>query len=266
MAKKKITLSPAEHAKQQLQYTLKRIEETLDFIPPPTYSFQIGDPVEIGCLTNVVVLESHFGGKAYLIDYSSTDCNYGNPIATYHSKMIVKWVDIRKPTDNKQSFIKNDDMRLSYSSSMLGELFGKAYYFGCDMDPVYQRDYVWDLPDKVALIDSIFNNIDIGKFLFNQLSWDKKYTYEIIDGKQRMRAILDFFEDRYEYKGCTFSQLGHRDQNHFEGYMTNIATIKQATPEQVLRYFLMVNKTGRVMDKAHLDKVEEMLENERNEL
>jgi uncharacterized protein with ParB-like and HNH nuclease domain len=73
---------------------------------------------------------------------------------------------------------------------------------------------VWELEDKVALIDSIFNNVDIGKFAFIHLNYGEKYTYEILDGKQRMRAILDYYENRFQYKGKYFNELSCREQNH----------------------------------------------------
>ena len=62
---------------------------------------------------------------------------------------------------------KNDDLSLSFSQQTIeGAIIHRANYFGIDFSPEYQRDYVWDLEDKVDLIDSIFNNIEIGKFVF----------------------------------------------------------------------------------------------------
>ena len=79
------------------------------------------------------------------------------------------------------------------------------------MNPDYQRDYVWELSDKQLLIDSIFNNIDIGKFAFIHLdykTWNKTgYAYEILDGKQRLKTIIDFYENRFSYKGIYYNDL-----------------------------------------------------------
>ena len=255
---KKSKETAEERAVKQKQFELKQIQDRLEFIPEPTYKFNMGDPVEIGNLKNVIVCDVFAGGKIYEIDYSFIDNNYGRPITNDHCRMYVEWFKIRKPSDNKESFIKNDDIRLQYYSTHLQDLFSKAYHFGVDMEPKYQREYVWEESDKIALIDSIFCNIDIGKFLFNDLRFGEKYCYEIIDGKQRMRTILDFYEDRLEYKGKVFSSLSREDKNHFENYMINVAKIERATPDQVIRYFLMVNRTGKVMSKEHLDKIEAM--------
>jgi uncharacterized protein with ParB-like and HNH nuclease domain len=70
------------------------------------------------------------------------------------------------------------------------------------MNPDYQRDLVWSLEDKVNLIDSIYNDIEIGRFAFiktdyskNNFDFDKDFYWEILDGKQRISAIIDFFEE-----------------------------------------------------------------------
>lgn len=265
MAKnKKIVEETPEQIEKKIQdrlnYDLKEKERCLYLIPEPTYYFDINDKVVIGNLEDVVVNKIFDNGKIYEILYSSTDTNYGNPIITSGHKMIVNWMNIRKPSNNKESLIKNTDIRLSYSQQTISSFFNKTYYFGIDFNPDYQRDYVWELEDKVALIDSIFNNIDIGKFVFIHKGYSGKYGYEILDGKQRIRAILDFFEDRFQYNGKYYSELSYKDQWHFDEYSISVAEVNELTPKQVLKYFLMVNKTGKVMSKEQLIKVEKMLE------
>ena len=131
--------------------------------------------------------------------------------------------------------------------------------------PIFYIEFVWELEDKVSLIDSIFNNVDIGKFTFLHYD-DQRWTetgfgYEIIDGKQRLRTILDFYEDRFAYKGRLFSELSHRDRNHFKNYPIMEAELHNLTREQILRYFIMLNTGGRIMAKEQIDKVRGMLEN-----
>lgn len=245
-----------ERKKRELDDLMK-----IDYlIPDPTYKFNIGDRVMIGNLEDVYISDVLVSGKIYEIDFTSIDNNYGNPIRNEHKKMLVKWIDIREYQEkNNDTLEKNADIVLNYSNRHMGDLFSKAYYFGVNFEPEYQRDYVWDFKDKVALIDSIFNNVDIGKFVFIHKGYSEDYMYEILDGKQRMRAILDFYEDRFRYKGRYFSDLSYKDKNHFKNYGISIAEVNQLTEEQVLRYFLMVNTTGKSMAKEHLDKIRNML-------
>ena len=58
----------------------------------------------------------------------------------------------------------------------------------------YQRSYVWNLPKKQLLIDSILRGYDIGTIF---LRLEKEGVYECLDGQQRLRSIFDFIENKY---------------------------------------------------------------------
>ena len=72
-----------------------------------------------------------------------------------------------------------------------------------DFDPPYQRKgRLWSAVDKAFLIDSIITGFDIPKLYMADFQYGnsdlnmKRLPYAIIDGKQRLEAIIDFFEDR----------------------------------------------------------------------
>lgn len=73
-----------------------------------------------------------------------------------------------------------------------------------DFNPPYQRrGRLWSADDKAYLIDSIINGFDIPKlyladFQFGQSNLnERKLPYAIIDGKQRLEAVFDFFENKF---------------------------------------------------------------------
>jgi hypothetical protein len=267
MVKKKIEKTP-EQIKQEKK---QRIQDLLDRelkelrernISEPTYKFNIGDKVRLGGLEDVCVEQVLDDNKIYLIDYTKIDHNYGRPIRHEHQKRYVRWTDVRKIHGNMESdFIRNIDLRMRFSQQTINSLFVKTHFFGVDFEPEYQRDFVWTLEDKIALIDSIFENVEIGKFVFISLDYEKKNGYEILDGKQRLKTLLDFYEDRFQYGGKYFSDLSIGEQDFFLNYPVSIAeTRDELTREQKLRYFLKLNKHGHVMAKEQLDKVRRMLD------
>lgn len=72
-----------------------------------------------------------------------------------------------------------------------------------DMEPPYQRrGRLWSDSDKAYLIDSIINEYDVPKLYMADFTWGdsklnmKRLPYAIIDGKQRLEAIFDFFDGR----------------------------------------------------------------------
>lgn len=66
------------------------------------------------------------------------------------------------------------------------------------IDPDYQRPGgVWSLENKQLFIDSLLNRYDIPKLYFHALGGDVPYRYAIIDGRQRLEAIWEFFDGRF---------------------------------------------------------------------
>lgn len=265
MAKKKEETQEQKEKRlsKNLNRELEDLRNKLKFYSEPTYYFQIGESVSIGNLKDVTVEEVLDEGKIYKIDFTSINTNYGNPIITNNCKRYVSWVNVRKIPMSTESFITNEDISLNYSQRNIDDLLSKTYYFGVNFEPEYQREFVWSKEDKIKLIESIFNNVEIGKFVFihyDNKKWSETgYSYEILDGKQRMRAILDFYEDRFQYKGKCYSELSYRDQCHFDDFPISMAEVSELSREQILRYFIMLNTGGRVMAKEHLNKVRKML-------
>ena len=109
----------------------------------------------------------------------------------------------------------------------------------------------------------MFNNIDIGKVTFvkNGYNTDKMW-YEILDGKQRLVALKDFFENRWAYKGMYFQDLHPRDQGHLEDYSISKGESQNLTENQKKRLFIRMNTAGHVVDIKHLQKVSDSITNE----
>lgn len=59
-----------------------------------------------------------------------------------------------------------------------------------DLSPSYQRDLVWSTSDSQKLIESMLRGIPLPSIILNQRK--NSSVYEIVDGKQRLTAILRF--------------------------------------------------------------------------
>lgn len=75
----------------------------------------------------------------------------------------------------------------------------------------YQRKLVWTLEEKAAFIDSLSKWYSVPLFLFASKEQQGSVSYEIIDGMQRLNAIMSFIENEYpiEHNG----QKGYFDLN-----------------------------------------------------
>lgn len=254
MARKTVKkeLTREEILTQEKQSCYKSAIEETKFIPTPSRYFKVGDKVLYGALKDCIIEEVLADGKAYLILGTATD-----------------WMYIRLVDEvGNSNFTENDNIRLYFNNSTIESLLHRAYFFGIDMNTDYQRDFVWDDIDKEYLIDSIFKNVDIGKFVLvhrTDEQWrENGYSYEILDGKQRLNTLKEFYENRFPYHGVYFSELSHNDRHTFLEHMISIAEIKDASKKDILTTFLKLNRGGRVMDKMQIDKVEKMLEDINN--
>ena len=227
--------------------------------PNQSRTFKVGDRVKIGALPNCKVVAIH-DGRVYEVKVWGTFYKYGQPYEDEYLG-VFSWIhclpDVEK--DNKSSFIQNDDLILQYFNMNIDSALS-SYYNALDMNPSYQRDYVWSEEDKVQLIDSIFNNRDIGRYVIVKNGYDKELYYEILDGKQRINALVDFFEDKFQYKGKYFTELSYKDQHWFEAFSFPRAEINNnPSLELRIKIFIHINTSGKHMAQEHLEKVKGML-------
>lgn len=137
---------------------------------------------------------------------------------------------------------------------------GQKHYF--------QRGLVWTLEQKQLLIESIYQGIEIGKFLFRYNSTKRLqeseretgvvYGFDCIDGKQRFNCIVDFCENKFpDLHGNYWNDLSADAQRRFMAY-PNLAygeMDETATDEDILDNFLTLNHSGVPMSKEHIDFV-----------
>lgn len=230
-----------------------------EFAGEPTYYFSVNEKVKVGNLENATVIEVLDGGKGYNIQFK--DYKDRQKTQSFLNERIFSWVQVRPITNTRFSLIKNNDIFIRYMNQDISSLVGTFCSSGIDMTPSYQRDYVWGEKDRINLLDSIFNNISIGTFVLARRSYGtKNELYEVIDGKQRISAIVDFYLNKFEYAGLSYNNLSYVDQQWFKRFSISVAHIEEPTDEEKMKVFLMLNTTGKVMDKYHLDKVRKMLE------
>ena len=262
-------LKQIEHDRHMLE---RDYQEMLDTdIPDPAYIHAVGDRVSYGAWDFTKILEVHDDGKFYKCFSSTTHLNTNRGNVYEEKEHFETWFDLL-PYQDKDNWPdrleEEEDVQLSYQQrQLLSLLMMMSKKYGIDLEPDYQRGNVWTNEQKVALIDSIFKNIDIGKFTIIKRPWGDNPNvpmtpklYEMLDGKQRITALFEFYTGRFKYKGLYFYELHPRDRNHFRNYVISWAECSPLTDEQKYRYFLKLNTGGSPVDPKHLEKVKEMWE------
>jgi hypothetical protein len=130
--------------------------------------------------------------------------------------------------------------------------------------PDFQRREVWSRAGQIMLIDTILNDIPIPKIYIQSIIQDG-HTYRIVvDGQQRLTAILKFLDDQLslgkpyngEYKGMKFSQLPSDVQNSILRYKIDINEIFNPTEEEIRDLYARVNKYTVQLNKQELRKAD----------
>jgi hypothetical protein len=133
----------------------------------------------------------------------------------------------------------------------------KEYEKDINPNPTYQRSAVWKPKQKRLLIDSILRKIDIPKLYLRETN-SKGFTYEIIDGQQRMRALWEFLSNKYplseeaeevlvgdelfEVAESTYDRLPPKLKlERIHKYTLDVVIIQQATEDEIADLFYRLN-------------------------
>lgn len=253
--KKKRTVTEEERYLHEIENGLEFVKHCLPFLPDPTYRFEVGQKVRYGAIRNPVVKEVLFDGKAYILEIKDQQDILDTKYA------VVNWLYVRPALTekNSSSFTNDKKIKLNFYNMSIASLLHRSYNIGVNMKPEYQRNYVWDMDDKIALLDSIFAGLDIGKFVFVTKE-DGTHGYEILDGKQRLSTLLEFYENRWAYNGKYYNDLSAKDQNTIRNHLVSVADVN-AEKQDVLKYFLALNQHGRSMTREELKHAEDLYRN-----
>jgi hypothetical protein len=89
----------------------------------------------------------------------------------------------------------------------------------------------WDDVKKSQLIESFILNLPVMPIVLYEMSY---HTYKVIDGKQRLKAIVDFYSNKLaligleiktELNGCTYANLPVRTQRVLDNHSLSLTSI-----------------------------------------
>lgn len=127
------------------------------------------------------------------------------------------------------------------------------------IDPDFQRNAVWESRQKMELVESVLMGIPIPvMYLFEM----RDGTKQVVDGRQRITALLDFLNNKFALKelnilrklnGKFFKDLDLKLQGIFEDYQLFFYIIQPPTPERV-KYdiFDRVNRGGTNLNSQEM--------------
>lgn len=251
-----------ERAKNLLVSDLYNLKKRLN--SKSIYSFSVGDKVKGRTVhwKSVEILKIE-EDKYFLCKVSFSKETSSGPKA-HEEIMWLNSLDIMPENVKEESNFVKDPLRLSHMATDMSSLL--RYHFNGDVNynPPYQRDLVWDLKDKELLIDSVFKGVSIGAFAFVKLDFsslkENEPYLEILDGKQRLTTLAEFYADGFKYRGKYFSEMSKSDKRYFMASLVSLGMASNLSEKEKIRYFLDLNTKGRPQSEDHLNKVRKLLD------
>lgn len=143
-----------------------------------------------------------------------------------------------------------------------------------DLNPIYQRDYVWTTEQKQSFITSLVQGKTTIKptYLYNNTPINEP-MYEVLDGKQRINAVLSYMKNEFSVNGFYYRDLSIKDTNKFLRLPVEYTRIKYYHPqkghttmplEYKIELFLQINEYGQRMSDKDLERAKQYMQKKAN--
>ncbi len=117
-------------------------------------------------------------------------------------------------------------------------------------NPEWQRDPVWVTQKKPALILSLLNEIPVPEITL----WLKDgKTYVVVDGQQRLLAILDYMDGDFKANDSFFAELTEEESKTLlETKITILLLDARNSEDEVIAYYKLRNSTSTALTAGEL--------------
>lgn len=119
------------------------------------------------------------------------------------------------------------------------------------LQPKFQRRPVWSDKARSYFVDTILRRMPVPKlFMRQQIDLAGHRTVrEIVDGQQRLRAVIDYIEGKFviskvhnqDFGNLYFYELPEKVKNDFLSYQLSVDLLPGATDTEVLDVFSRIN-------------------------
>ncbi|HVW82527.1 MAG TPA: DUF262 domain-containing protein [Candidatus Paceibacterota bacterium] len=159
------------------------------------------------------------------------------------------------------------------NTQALSWFYGESKKGNLILDPKYQRNPIWSIGQKCFLIDSLISGSPIPQVFINiktkTVSKVRQTDYEVVDGQQRLRAILEFMEDQYPlikttaksypvsgiyapHIGKKYSELPSELQDAIWNYPLAVQELRDWTDVEIRALFRRLNYVVEKLNKQEL--------------
>lgn len=160
-----------------------------------------------------------------------------------------------------------DDLHITEITSDVRNMLNEFAVGTYEFNPVYQRDLVWSTEKKQAFVKKLLiGDVDLCPTLIAAPFTETKREYEVLDGKQRMMAVIQFVQNQFPVEGLYYKDLSLGDVSRLMyapfkyklvKYYNKQKGFSEMTLKQKVELFLQINEYGQKVSDEHLAKIKE---------
>ena len=195
---------------------------------------------------------------------------YSQEYGTNRGKRRNYFCDLHAfPPSDKISFSEIQDRSTWATSSVNIPLMGlkrNLELYNMDMNPDYQRGYVWTQRQKELFVGHLLEGGKVPSIIINDPGFGNEDVYELIDGKQRIQACVDWLDGKVKAELSAehnFRKISLDDLDYPPGMMCGLVfDFVKLDREGVLKLYLKLNRGGTIHTDKEIDKVKKLLDKE----
>lgn len=154
---------------------------------------------------------------------------------------------------------------LDYIKPLL-ERFSTTY--GLDLDPHFQRGHVWSEANKVKFVEYVLRGGQVAPLRFNSPAFggqsrskncDLPETVVLVDGKQRLNALMEFIDDKLAIFGGNYLSDFDNPSLLLRRAEVTYRVHTLQTEKEVCMWYLEMNEGHIAHTTEELDRVREFI-------
>jgi hypothetical protein len=137
--------------------------------------------------------------------------------------------------------------------------------YNLNTNPEYQRGYIWTEQQQINYVEYMLRGGFSGKdIFFNAPGWMQNFmgTIELVDGKQRISAVLKFLSDKLlifgnvKYSDFTTDINLYQHEPYFNFHVNNLAN-----KADIIKWYISMNEGGTAHTKEDIQNARNLLTN-----
>lgn len=135
---------------------------------------------------------------------------------------------------------------------------------GLNLNPDFQRAHVWTEAQQIAWMEFFLRGGKSGRSIFfNHPGWMRSWRgdFVVVDGKQRLHALMRFFDNEIPAFGTLHDDF--KDRQRISGATIRLHVNTLQTRAEVLQWYIEFNAGGTPHTDDEIEKVRRLLEAEK---